>query len=319
MVSYETRELTCAAITSLLHHSAGSMTELVVLDNASTDGSADAIAARFHGVKVIASSDNLGFGRGMNEAARSATGQYLLLLNPDISIRDDVVAKLVAFARTRPSAGIWGGLALDVDGRPNGTSALGLPSLYSHLCFGSGLSAAFPRSRVFNPESLDLRSSDGDHEVGIVTGCLLLVRRDLWCELQGFDERYFMYGEDVDLCLRARRLGYRPAVSPSIAITHYVGASTRRRADYRLMVLKGKATIAREHFTGVRSRLAVRALVTGVAVRALAHRMIGGVRPASADPSWAAVLRRRREWLGGYTGQPGTDVAGSQHLRPAGR
>jgi N-acetylglucosaminyl-diphospho-decaprenol L-rhamnosyltransferase len=317
MVSYETRELTCAAIASLFERAARSISEIVVLDNASTDGSAEAIATRFPGITVISSCDNLGFGRGMNEAANASSGDYLLLLNPDTVIHDDVVADLVAFARRRPDAGIWGGLALDEDGAPNRTSALGLPSLYSYLCWGSGFTSVFPRSRLFNPEILNCRLGDSEREVGVVTGCLLLLRRDLWTEIGGFDERYFMYGEDVDLCLRARRLGYRPAISPSIAFTHYGGGSSRHRADKRLVALKGRVTIARQYFGSVRSRLAVGALVTGVAVRAGANRVIGVVRPSSADPSWGRVHRRRKEWLRGYPSEPPVVVAGRHSVRLA--
>lgn len=304
VVSYETRDLTCEAIASMQRHAGGSVTEFVVLDNASTDGSADAVAERFPEARVIRSEENLGFARGVNEAARHATGEYLLLLNPDTVVQDDVVAQLLDFADRRPDGGLWGGLAVDDDGTPNATSALGAPSPLTYALFGAGLSAAFRRNTVLNPEMLQCRVGDPDREVGVVTGCLLLVRRDTWEALGGFDERYFMYGEDVDLSLRARRAGLHPMISPSIVITHFVGASSRVRADKRLIVLKGKATIAREHFSPLGARVALGALAAGVGLRAAAHSAVARLRPGAGDPSWATVYRQRGEWLPGYTSAP---------------
>ncbi len=302
MVSYETRDLTCAAIESLERNAGDRIGEIVVVDNASTDGSAAAIASRFPHVTVVRSDENVGFARAVNAGARRVSGEYLLLVNPDTVVHDDVVARLVDLVERHPGAGIWGGVAVDADGVPNSTSALGLPTLWSYLCFGSGLTAAFPTNRLVDPERVRVDPSGPDEtvEVGVVTGCLLLVRRALWEELGGFDERYFMYGEDVDLSIRARRLGYRPVISPRITITHYSGAASKQRADKRVLVLTGKATLAREHLGGLRGRIAIASLVTGVALRALVHGVLRAVRPAASDGSWAAALRRRADWLSGY-------------------
>jgi hypothetical protein len=302
MVSYETRDMTCAAIESLERNAGDRIREIVVVDNASTDGSASTIASRFPHVTVVRSDENVGFARAVNAGVRRVSGEYLLLVNPDTVVHDDVVARLVDLAERRPGAGIWGGVAVDGDGVPNSTSALGLPTLWSYLCFGSGLTAAFPTSRLLNPERVrvDAASPDEAVEVGVVTGCLLLVQRALWEELGGFDERYFMYGEDVDLSIRARHLGYRPVISPRITITHYSGAASKQRADKRVLVLKGKATLAREHLGVFRARLAITSLVAGVALRALIHGALRVVSPAASDGSWRAALRRRTDWLPGY-------------------
>ncbi len=223
----------------------------------------------------------------MNRAAELATGDYLLLLNPDTVLHDDGgLARLLAFARSHPEHGLFGGRTLWPDGTLCPGSVWGAPSLWSHACFALALSSAFKGSRVFDPDSLGGWRRDSVRRVGVVTGCLLLVTREDWDALGGFDERFFMYGEDVDLSLRAARAGRPPVLVPAIEITHTVGVSSGSRPGRKTLVMKGKATVVRKHSGPAGRTLALGLLRLGVGIRALLR----------VDP-WPEVWRARGEWL----------------------
>ncbi len=294
VVSYEVRDLLAACLDSLLPQVRG-RGEVVVLDNASSDGSAALVRERYPEVVLVASPDNVGFGRGCNAAAQQARGRYLLLLNPDTVVHDGAVDALLDLAARTPEAGMWGGRTVGVDGALDPRSCWGLPTLWSRTCFALGLDSAFRGSRVFDPESLGRWQRDDEREVGMVTGCLLLVERGLWDRLGGFDPRFFMYGEDTDLALRARALGARPRVTPDATVTHVVGASSAR-VDKLVLLMRGKTTLARAHRRGAAQRYELAALGAGVALRA------AGGRVARRGPGagWRGAWARRREWWAGY-------------------
>lgn len=303
IVSYNTRELTLACLRSLYAETHGLGFEVIVADNASSDGSAPAIAAEFPTVRLIARQDNLGFARANNLAAEHATGEYLLLLNPDTVVLDGAVRKLVAFARSRPGAGIWGGRTLFADRSLNPTSCWARPTPWSMFCLGTGLASVFRRSRLFDPESLGPWARDTVREVDIVTGCFLLISAERWRELRGFDPVFFMYGEEADLCLRARELGCRPAISPEATIIHYGGASEHVRADKMARLLSAKATLIRRHWPPASRWFGLSMLWAWGATRAAATGCLATFAPRRFSPHaevWRTVWRRRSEWLPGY-------------------
>ncbi len=186
--------------------------------------------------------------------------------------------------------------------QPHPASCWGKPTLWSLFCFATMLSTVFRGSRIFDPESLGSWPRDSVREVDIVTGCLLLLPRELWTELGGFDERFFMYGEDADLALRAAALGYRPAITPDAVITHEIGASTDSRPDKMVLVYRGKAALVRKHWPQPKRSIGLGFLWAGVALRAL----VGRATPArEGAATWQAVWRARRGWLEGYPDQAG--------------
>jgi GT2 family glycosyltransferase len=298
LVTYRCRDEAEACLRSIFETASGTEVEVVVLDNASDDGTAEMVASTFPAARLIASSENLGFALGVNRAAAEATGEFVLLLNPDMEVHPGAIASLVAFARAHPEHGLYGGRTLDPDGAVNPGSCWGAPSLWSLFCFASLLSTAFRRSRVFDPESLGGWERDSVREVDIVTGCLLLAPRLLWQELEGFDTRFFMYGEDADLSFRARALGYRPAITPEAVMTHEIGVSSATREDKLLLLFRGKATLLRKHWRGFRLRAGLFLLSTGVGLRALLAVLGRRTDPRAA--AWRQVWRERRSWLAGY-------------------
>lgn len=312
VISYNTQAMTLACLASIAAETALPH-EVIVVDNASPDGSAAAIAAAFPDLALIASGENLGFARGNNLAAGRARGEYLLLLNPDTVVLDHAVDRLVAFAERTPQAGIWGGRTLNADMSLNPMSVFGDQTLWRLFCGASGLSAALPESPIFNAERYGGWARDSEREVDVVQGCFFLIRRSLWDRLGGFDPSFVMYGEEADLCLRARRLGARPRMTPEAAIIHYAGASSSRRSDKAVLVFKSRITLARRHLAAWRRPAGVfllRAWPLGRKLgAALAARLTGRPGAAAAAAHWDAVWRARAAWRDGFPALPHPEPA----------
>jgi N-acetylglucosaminyl-diphospho-decaprenol L-rhamnosyltransferase len=273
--------------------------ETIVLDNASGDGTPELVRRKFPDVCVLELAENVGFARGVNRAAELAQGEHLLLLNPDALVHPRAIERLVRFAAAHPGHGLYAGKNLEADGTVNATSVRGLPSLWSLACFATMLSAAFPGSRMFDPESLGRWPRNSIREVGAAIGSFLLVRREAWEALGGFDTRFFMYSEDVDLCLRAANAGWRPVFVPDAVVTHKRGASTGSRADRMALVYRGKATLLRKHWPAGQRELGLLLLWAGVGLRALVATVTGR-RSDSGPGLWRGVWRARRTWIRGY-------------------
>ncbi len=304
VVSFNTRDITIACLRSVLKHCLTLRLQIIVIDNASTDGSADAISREFPDVRLISAGENLGFARANNLAAQEAVGEYLLLLNPDTLLLDDAIAAVVACARRTPHAGIWGGRTLYGDRSLNPTSCWGFMSIRSIVLQMLGLSAALKRSEFFSPETYGRWQRDSEREVDIVTGCFLLISRSLWRELGGFDPRYFMYAEEADLNYRACRRGFRPRITPTATLVHLESQSDPIRVEKSIKVLRGKCTFVRLHWGPIRRWLGLTLLQVSPAVRSMAYRALGAFLrdPIKREKAqlWEEIFRRRREWLSGY-------------------
>jgi GT2 family glycosyltransferase len=303
MVSYNTRELTLAALRTLFDTTRKTPIHVAVLDNASFDGSADAVAESLPQVRLIRFAENLGFARANNVVAAEASTEFLLLLNPDTECHEGAVDNLMAFALAHPQAGIWGGRTVFPDGSLNIGSCWQRITPWSVFCLAVGLTAAFPRSNIFNTEALGSWKRDTVREVDIVSGCFFLIRRDLWAQLGGFDLRYFMYGEEADLCLRARRLGSRPMITPEAEIMHLVGASSIDLAGKRLMLTKARVTLIRDHWPAWQVPFGIGLMWLWAAVRLVASQVMAPLRGEKGQERasyWAEVWGKRRDWLRGY-------------------
>lgn len=301
MVSYNTRDITLRAIETLLANAGDVTIRLIVWDNASHDGSADAIAAAFPQIELIRSDENLGFAVANNRAAELADSEWLLLLNPDTETHPRAVEALVRFGRANPASGIVGGRTVFPDGSLNYASCLGTMTLWSLWCNAVGLAYLFPDSPLFNREAIGGWQRDSVRQVDVVVGCLLLIRTDLWRKLGGFDAKYFMFGEEHDLCLRAAALGYRPAITPDAQIVHLLGASTPRRAERLVQLLQAKATILRDHWRGPRQAMGLGLLWLWAASRRFATGLLALARGRTESSTrWQAVWSARRLWMKGY-------------------
>lgn len=303
IVSYNTRQLTLTCLETLFAATHEANPHVVVFDNASSDGSAEAVVAQFPQVELIASTENLGFAQANNIVAAAAQTEWLLLLNPDTEVHDGAIDRLWAFSKAHPRAGVTGGRTVFPDGSLNIASCWMRITPWSAFCMAVGLTAMFPKSENFNPEGMGAWQRDSFREVDIVVGCFLMIPRSLWKELGGFDLKYFMYGEEADLCLRAKSMGYRPAITPDAQIMHLVGAASGKRADKTIMVAKARATLIRDHWPSWQMPFGIGMLWlwaglrrTGTAVRALR----GKASSREAADRWRQIWARRSEWLAGY-------------------
>ena len=304
VVSYNTRALTLRCLDTVAAETRATH-EVIVIDNASSDGSAVAIGAHPSRPRLIASRDNLGFARANTVAARAARGEYLLLLNPDTEVRDCAIDALIAFAQRTPAARIWGGRTLFADGRLNPSSCWGRMTVWNQLCRALGLTGLVARSEICNGEAYGGWDRGSERDVDIVSGCFLLIRRADWEALGGFDASYFMYGEEADLCLRAARsIGARPRVTPEATIVHHGGASETTRAGKMIKLLTAKATLIRRHWPAWQIPLGLTLLAAWPLSRAMAcaaaGRLLRRPRLTAAAATWREIDRARGQWIAGY-------------------
>ena len=301
VISYNTRDLTLACLEALQRTTDDLAIEIIVFDNASTDGSARALSERYSDaaeVVLIASDENLGFARANNLSARRARGCHLLLLNPDTLVRPGAVGAALAFAREHPEAGVVGGRTFFPDGSLNPASCWGRPTVWSLFCHALGLTVLFRGNRLLDPESLGSWQRDSVRRVDIVSGCFLLIERTLWRSLEGFDEDFFMYGEDADLSLRATAAGRPCMITPAAELVHYGGASESVRSDKMVRLFRAKAQLFAKHWSPGTARFGTRMLGLWAFTRMLAFRALGILRSdarASAS-AWLSIWRRRDEW-----------------------
>jgi GT2 family glycosyltransferase len=228
IVNWNTREDLGEAIASVLASGREVSLQLVVLDNASQDGSAEMVRERFPEVTLIQSAENLGFARGYNRAAARSSGRHLLMLNPDTVVHSGALARLVAFLDSEPSAGAAGPRLLNLDGSLQ-YSCRRFPTPMAALLRNTVLGRLAPH----NHYTRDYLMADWEHDavrpVDWISGAAMCIRRQAWEQIGGFDEGYFMYAEDMDWCWRAREAGWQVYYVPDAVIMHHIGRSSDQR------------------------------------------------------------------------------------------
>lgn len=303
VISYNTCALTLRCIETVRQTVRRTRYRIVVWDNASTDGSADAIAARHPDVDLVRSNENLGFARANNAVVETLAEPWLLLLNPDTEVHPGAIDALMAFAAARPGNGIYGGRTVFPDGGLNIASCWNRITPWSAFCYASGLTFLFRRTALFDPEAIGGWRRDSEREVDIVVGCFLLTTTALWRRLGGFNPKYWMYGEEADLCLRARALGFRPIITPDATIMHLVGAASATRAEKIALLAKARVSLMRDHWPSVWRPWAGASMWLWGAVRRLGAEALalrGGEEALRRRALWRSVWSARRDWLAGY-------------------
>ncbi|MBD3320194.1 MAG: glycosyltransferase [Chitinivibrionales bacterium] len=243
IVNYKVPTYLYQTLCSVKHADLYERVEIIVVDNASNDNSEELITRDFPDVKWISLKSNVGFGRACNVGARNAQGEYLLLLNPDTVISKNTLSACVDFLRSRPGAGIVGPKTLNPDGTLQISCRRSFPTPMIALYRFLGLSRLFPGSRIFGQYNLTYMDPDEPAEVDAVSGSFMFMPRKLYKDIGGFDERFFMYGEDLDLCAQGRKKGFKVWYCPSTQIVHFKGKSSSIRsfgarwAFYQAMIL----------------------------------------------------------------------------------
>jgi len=304
IVSYNTKEMTIECIKSVIEQTRQVKYELIVFDNNSSDGSADAIISSFPDITVFKNKENYGFAQGNNVAIKEASGEYVLLLNPDTVVLNRAIDNLVLFSKENILAGIWGGRTLFADKSLNPSSCWNKMTVWSLFCRASGLAVIFPNNEFFNSEAIGGWQRDSVKEVDIVSGCFFLIKKSLWESLNGFDRRFFMYGEEADLCLRAKKLGVTPLVTDKAEIIHYGGASEKKRAGKLIKLLKAKVQLIRNHWKPGIKELGVFLLMLWPYSRYIATKLIFFLNKTDSMETnysvWEEVWANKSSWLKGY-------------------
>ena len=230
IVSYNTRDILRNCLQALFEHSKGIDMEVFVVDNNSQDGSADMVKNEYPTVLLMANNQNLGFAAANNQAFPLAKGNYIVLLNPDAYIRPLSIQNSIAFMDKTPDCGLCGGKIISPAGQLE-PSARRFPSALSKLLALSGLRGKFPQSAILNYYEFGTFAHDRPQEVDWVPGTFTIVRKKMLDEIGAFDERFYIYYEETDLCMRAKMAGWTIYFIPDAEVTHIGGASSKTRKD----------------------------------------------------------------------------------------
>lgn len=223
--------------------------EVIVIDNNSVDGSSSMVSEKFPHVTLIENKENLGFSKANNQGLKLANGKYCLLLNPDTLVEEDTFIKCIAFMDLHPEAGAMGVKMIDGKGNflPESKRALPTPSVAFYKIFG--LSSLFPHSRIFGKYHLGFLSSEETNPVDVVAGAFMFIRKEALEKTGLLDERFFMYGEDIDISYRLVKKGFKNYYFPETTIIHYKGESTKKESiNYVLLFYKAMILFTRKHF-----------------------------------------------------------------------
>lgn len=272
--------------------------EVIVSDNGSTDGSIEFIRSSYPMVRVIENGRNLRFAKANNVGIRASLGEYILILNPDTIIHEGTLDRMIAFADQHPEAGAFGCRVLNADGSYQRSAR----PFASHR--GEWIAALYLRSlgrlhKWFTADSYPGWRGETERQVGWVSGCFILARASVLKSIGGFDEQFFYYYEDMDLCRRIWQAGYPILYNPQATITHLGGQSTTTRFPKLAFVLDGQVTRYLYYYkysgkSGVRR--ARRIALVSVSLRRLGYWIKQKLSPTEAGQKRLELLRGLFEW-----------------------
>lgn len=300
IVNWNTRELLARCLTALRREIAPTeadrptpTSEVLVVDNASADGSAELVRKQFPDVQLLKNQENLGFARANNQALKMSNSRYVLLLNPDTEVMPGALASLVQFMDNHPEAGAAGARLVDEQGGLQ-PSCYRAPTLRRELLRLAHLDVVFPASGY----QMHRWSVDTPRQVDVVQGAALILRRAALDDVGLLDEDYFIYSEEVDLCFRLQQHGWRIFWVPWSVVVHYGGQSTRQvAAAMFLRLYQGKVLYFRKHH-GPRAARAYKLILLGAAVARVALTPLALAGRAADRPRYLALATNYRRLLG---------------------
>lgn len=290
IVNYNVREFLAQALRSVQAASEGLVVETWVVDNNSIDGSVDMVRQDHPGVRVIANTENVGFGAANNQAIAQAAGRYILILNPDTILQEDTLTLFVSFMDARPSCGAAGCQILNPDGTFAPESRRSFPTPATAFYRLTGLSRLFPRSPVFGRYNLTHIPREEECAVDALSGSCMFVRKAALDDSGAFDEDFFMYGEDLDLCFRIQEAGWGIRYTPGTQIIHYKGESTKKgEVRYVRLFYGAMLLFIEKHVGSARSRPLTLLLRAGIFLRA-SMTLAGNTLSVLARPALDALI-----------------------------
>ena len=250
IVNYNVKYFLEQCLHSVFKAGQGIAMEVFVVDNNSVDGSVQMIKEKFSQVILIENKDNKGFAKANNQAIDRSTSEYVLLLNPDTVVEENTFRQIIDFMDTHPDAGGLGVKMVDGKGHflPESKRGLPTPAVAFYKIFG--FSSLFPKSKTFGRYHLGFLDKNEIHEVEILSGAFMLLRKSVLDKIGLLDESFFMYGEDIDLSYRIIKAGYKNYYFPKTRIIHYKGESTKKSSvNYVFVFYNAMIIFARKHFS----------------------------------------------------------------------
>ena len=243
--------------------------EIIVADNNSTDGSRAYLEGDFPAVKFIWNCDNIGFAKANNIALEKAKGEFVLFLNPDTLLAEDSIEKCMQFFKIHEKIGALGIHMVDGSGNFLKESKRAFPSPLTSLFKLSGLARLFPLSKIFARYHLGHLPENKNHEVDVLAGAFMMIPKKVLSEIGNFDERFFMYGEDVDLSYRIQEAGYKNYYFAESSIIHFKGESTKRGSlNYVRLFYKAMSLFVKKHYSGSKAGFFIFFIQTAIIIRA---------------------------------------------------
>ncbi len=250
IVNYNVKEFLQNLLHSIDKSAQNISHEIIVIDNASDDGSVEFLQKNFPSVKLILNKENLGFGKANNIGMKMAAGKYFLLLNPDTLLSENTISEMINFFERTPDAGLAGCKILNPDGSLQLACRRSFPGPWTSFCKVTGLSSFFPKSKIFARYNLTYLDEDKTYEVDAISGSFMVMKKEVYEKAGGFDEDFFMYGEDLDLCYRIQKAGYKVYYVHSTQIIHYKGESTKRSGiDETKLFYDAMHLFVKKHFS----------------------------------------------------------------------
>jgi GT2 family glycosyltransferase/lipopolysaccharide/colanic/teichoic acid biosynthesis glycosyltransferase len=268
IVSYNVKQYIIHCIDSINKSDYAGRIELIVIDNNSFDGSLENIKQQFTDVICIQNTENVGFGKAINQATGIASGKYYLILNPDTIIEESTISTFVDYLENNSSIGLVGPKIVNSDGSLQKGCKRSFPTIGVALPKLIGLDKLFPNSRLAGRYNLNYLDPDEIHNVDAISGSCMFIRSELFNKIGGFDEQFFMYGEDIDLCYQIHQQGFEVHYLPTTQIMHYQGESVKSapydslNAFYQAMIL-----FSEKHFSKGRSILSKLVIRSGIFFR----------------------------------------------------
>lgn len=273
IVNYNVKDYLLNCLRSIEQRLPGVTVEVIVVDNHSSDNSVAELQPLFPDITWVALQENIGFGKGNNAALPYCNGRYILFLNPDTIVSRDTFNTMVAFMDAHPDVGMSGCKLLNADGSFQLACRRGFPTPWASFCKLFGLQSMFPNSKLFAKYNLTYLSTDETYEVDALIGAFMIGRAEVVRTLEGFDPDFFMYGEDLDLCYRVQKLGWRVMYVHTTSVVHFKGESTKRSSMNEVRVFYDAMEIfARKHFSN--SRVFLGLMRAGIAVRSFVEHIM---------------------------------------------
>jgi GT2 family glycosyltransferase len=242
IVNWNTRDILRDCLRSVYEQTKDVSFEVIVVDNASTDGSGAMVKRQFPSVVLMENNENMGFAEANNQAIKVAGGRYVLLLNSDTLVLDNAIAKTVKFADEHPDAAVAGCMVLNSDETIQQTCFM-YPSNFNMFLAATYLYKIFPKSVIFGREGMTWWDYNDVREVDVVAGCFMLVRREAIQQVGMLDNRYFVYCEETDWCYRFSKKGWKILFTPNARIIHYGGQTANQKARTCRLQLEGSKLI----------------------------------------------------------------------------